>query len=260
MNYRYFAILSASILISACAKSETPHYILTDSELHQYQGGDRLSYAVLALTNNTDTPGVLIRTFESVDLSMPDSNQTLAALIQTEVAGSISLPFATPYFTQTENGNLILEAYSESGKTYWLTESKSAPTGKLFYTSPLSEMTESSSTSSPLLVCDSDNQSCENGGDTTIQLTPRITETIETEYAKFDAYKFNINWTASVLNIDQSGDSKSYSLSGSQWIYPPLGVVRFEYSIQTQQGDITTYIGTLSATNIKIPDANKLDS
>ena len=253
MNFSNYIILTAAIFLTACASSETPSYVLTDSELHQYQGGDKLSYAVLTL-NNT---GILTHTYQSVDLVTPE-NQTFNALVRNiDTQGGIGFPFATPNFTQMENGNLIIEAYTEGGNTYWLTENETATTGRVFYTSPLSDITERTNTTSPLLVCNNENGNCKNGSTTNVLLIPFGKETVETEYAKFETYKFIIEWTVDIQANDQLATPKNYRLSGTQWVYPPLGVVKFTYDVGTGLDNV---IGSLSSTNISIPDSNKSGS
>lgn len=250
----FFNFIFISLLLTACAETTKPHYILTDSKLHQYQGGDKLSYGILELSDTSDNAGVLTFTFESTDLTSP-SNQTLNALVRnTDTSENISFPFATPNFTQTESHNLILESYTESGNTYWLAEDNNSTTGVEIYPSPISDFVEQRITNAPLINCE--NTNCVDAGDTSIVLTPMGMETIETDYAKFDAYKFKIEWTATIQNQDLSATLKTYQLRGTQWIYPSLGVVKFNYTIIDEFSN-NTLIGSLSATNINIPAENK---
>lgn len=181
--------------ISACSNTQKPSYILTDSELHQYQSGDQLTYSVLSLTGNADITGTLSHKFTTTDLILP-SLQTLETLTQTTNTENITFPFAIPNFTQQENGNLILQAYTESGNTYWLNksldENNTGSTGEVFHPSPLSEISTPTSFNSTLLTCDKNTNLCLNGGDTNLYISTPIIENIETPYAKFEAYKFAI--------------------------------------------------------------------
>jgi len=241
----------------ACGNNEIPSYILTDSQLHTYQGGDRLSYSVLSVSSTSDATGILNLTFENADVLTPD-NQTLATFVRNqETLGNISVNFATPYFTQTENADLILQAYSEAGKTYWLAESQNAETGKTFYSSPLTDITEQVTISSQLLLCE--NTICNNAGNTSVELTPLGKETIETDYAKFETHKMFISWSVTLQNDDQSATLSTYNLTGTQWVFPPLGVVKFDYRLESTFTN-DQLIGVLNATNINIPSANKSEN
>jgi len=251
MIVKKFFYLFIFLLLSACANTEKPSYILTNSELHQYRNGDNLRYGLLNLSSAADARGTLTYTFESRDLFTPANNFLSVFFLKTDTDGNVNFPFVNTYFTQTEDGNLTLEAYSESDKAYWLIEQGNTTTGEVFYNSPLSDISEKTVIDMPLQNCPTDISIdiCTVSGSTRVDLTPLGTETVDTDYAKFEAYKFNIDWTVNT-------DSKLYLISGTQWVYPPLGVVKFNYTITTELGS-NTLIGTLTATNIKIPAANK---
>ena len=249
-HYFYFLItLLSTLLFTACSSTEKPRYILTDSKLHNYTGGDTLRYGVVSL--NSDVTGTLTYTFQESDLITP-TNQTLNGFTRnTQIEGGVQFSFPTPYFTQTENGDLVLEAYSQTGKTFWLSEDGSVAANTEFYPSPLSDLIEQTAINSQLFRFEDNHRS--DGGDTSLQVSPLGIETVETDYATFEAYKTYIIWTATIRDdIEQ----KSYSLSGTQWVYPPLGVVRFEYT----DFDSNAIFGTLSATNIKIAAENKVEN
>lgn len=244
-------IVYSSLFLSACANTEKPHYILTDSELHQYQGGDTLNYGVISLSS--DVTGTLTHTYEAVDLITP-ANKTLSAISRNTITeGGIKFSFPTPYFTQTETGNLMLEAYSQGSTTFWLSNDGNTAENGEFYPSPLSNLTEQTVLNMPLFTYENNIRG--DGGDTGLQITPLGIETIETNYANFEAYKINIVWTATVQDTEQ----KAYRIYGTQWIYPPLGVVMFDYTIESPQ-TTSGIFGTLSSTNIRIPAEHKKEN
>lgn len=251
----FLYLLPVMLWLGGCASSETPSYILTDSKLHQYQGGDSLTYSVLSIGNTSDATGLLVHRYENVDFLDPNLETRKTLIQQTETQGNIQLSFATPIFTQTETGSLMLDGYSDSSVPYWITESESSGIGEIFYPSPVSDLTNTN-ISRTLLVCD--NRVCVNGGNTNLQLVLSGTEEIKTEYANFVAYKINMSWDVTIQS-NQTADNtlKTYRISGTQWFYPPLGTVRFEYSLETDIGDNITMIGVLTSTNINIPSENK---
>jgi len=242
----------ACLFLNACENSVKPHYILTDSQLHQYKDGDALTYGVINL--NSDATGTLTHTFNAVDLATPvDDNETLRVISRnTRIEGDMRFTFPIPYFTPANDGSLALDAYSESGTTFWLSINGTATANAEFYPSPLSELIEQTSVNRQLFTYIDFQRRV--GGSTSIRISPLGTETVETNYARFETYKINIDWSVTTNN---DVEQKMYRLSGYQWVYPPLGVVMFEYNIESPQNNNAIF-ASLSSTNIKIANENKM--
>jgi len=255
---KFICYLFVGLLLGACASTEKPYYILTDSELHLYQGGDSLTYSLLSIGINSEFTGRLTQTFTNVDLLTPERKTFKAIAQESTTQGNVTFNFATPNFSQSENGNLILQAFVDSGKTYWLADSKTQDIEQVLYPSPISNLNEVvTSNVINLLVCEIN--TCQDEGSTDFSITPLNvdnSEKITTDYADFDTYKFSIIWNITLSSDDQSASLKTFRLTGEQWIYPPLGIVKFTYTLDTNESS-NTLIGTLASTNIAIANENK---
>ncbi len=251
----HLLLASASIIfiLSGCGNSEKPNYVLTDSMLYQYKGGEVLRYGVVSL--GSDATGVLTHTFDADNLITPPatlggaSGATLPAIIRnTSVEGGVPFSFPAPYFTQNENGDFIIEAFEDGGSVFWLSDTSENRLSTELYPSPLSDLAAQTAENRSLFIYD-ENKNRMPSGTTDLVIIPLGVEKTETDYATFEAYKINIDW--SVTTPDNS-----FALTGNQWVYPPLGIVRFDYTI-TSTTVSSGIFGTLTATNIQIAAENK---
>jgi len=241
------------IFATACSIEDKPHYLINDSELRDYQGGDRLTYFVLDAGALSDTTGNFNVTLESRDASAPNADETVALLFETQTSqGEITPPFAPQYFSQNEQGELVLEAIASGEDILWLLDDSKPETGEVLYPSDISTLAESYSFSKKLQRCD-ENKFCLDAGRYRLRsLTLLGKETTSTPYADFEAFKIGIEIDLSIIDTTQAGAQKNTTLSGTQWIYPLLGVVKFVYNTGT-----STLIGNLTSTNISIDDSFK---
>jgi len=248
-----------SIVLGACAETDIPHYSLDGATTKTIRGGDQTNYSVVAInaTTNNDASGVLSQTYQAIDLFTPN-NETLETFeLVSEVNGSFQYSFANAHFFQSENGNLTLQAFSESGETFWLINEDKALLHTVFRPANFNNTSDDiNSGVIPLFSCEND--VCSTSGSTQFSLSPLSVETVETEYAIFDSYKVSIQWEISMTLQDSESTIVNYFLSGQQWIHPNVGVVKFSYQLESGLG-INTLIGSLNSTNIEIPSSLKIE-
>lgn len=256
MAHNKITLFLLLLFISACSVEEKPYYLLKDSKLRFYEGGDSLSYSILDASANDDRTGVYNITFINKDEIEPNANIANLLFEQQTENGNFTTLFLPQYFLQNNEGDLILKAIGNSGDILWLLESNDTETGKTLYPGDISTLTGTNSFTTTLQRCDENNECINAGQYKLLNLEFTGSESITTPYADFDAYAINISTELTVFDAEQAGDSKSYLLSGTQWIYPPLGIVKFVYEVTNFTGN-STLIGTLSNTNISIPDTYK---
>jgi len=242
--------------ITACSIEEKPHYLLKDTSLITYQGGDSLSYSILDASANDDRTGIYKITLLNKDEIEPNTNIANLLFEEQVESGNFTTPFLPQYFSQNNQGDLILKAIGNSGDILWLLDSDDTQTGETLYPSDISSMVATNSFTKKLQRCDENNDCVDAGQYKLLELEFTGIETATTPYADFEAYAINISTELNIFDIEQAGNSKSYLLSGTQWIYPQLGVVKFVYEVNNFTG-ISTLIGTLSNTNISIPETHK---
>ena len=244
------------LLITACSIEDKPHYLLKDNNLRIYEGGDSLSYSILDASTSDDRTGIYNITFLNKDEIEPNTNIANLLFEQQVENGNFTTPFLPQYFSQNEQGDLILKAVGNSGDILWLLDSNESETGETLYPNDISAMIAANSFTKELQRCDENNECVDAGQYKLLTLEFTGTETVTTPYADFETFAINISTELTIFDAEQAGDSKSYLLSGTQWIYPQLGVVKFVYDVTNFTGS-STLIGTLSNTNISIPASYK---
>lgn len=255
-----FKLLLLCILLYSCAAEEKPHYFLNNTSLRLYEGGDSLSYSVLEVSNNGDHTGTYRLSLLNRDEFAPPNNSKIELFFEEQTKiGNISIPFLPQFYSQNAQGDLFLEAISNSGDILWLLDSNETVTGNLFYPNEITTLSTTLSFTKKLQRCDENNDCVDAGQYKLTNLALERSETISTSYAKFEAYLINIDAELLIFDADQAGSSQSYSFSGSQWFYPPLGVVKFVYDVNNFKGN-TTLIGSLNNTNISIDDLLKANN
>jgi len=244
------------LLITGCSVEEKPHYLIKDSNLRIYEGGDSLSYSILDASTSDDRTGIYNITLLNKDEIEPNTDIANLLFEQQEGNGNFTTPFLPQYFLQNEQGDLILKAFGNGGDILWLLDSNESETGEMLYPIDISTMIGANSFTKELQRCDENNECVDAGQYKLLNLEFTGTETITTPYADFEAYAINISTELTIFDAEQAGDSKSYTLSGTQWIFPQLGVVKFVYDAINFTGS-STLIGTLSNTNISISETYK---
>ena len=152
--------------------------------------------------------------------------------------------------TQSNAGDLILHGFKNADEIYWIVEDDIAQTGLTLYPKNIAEFSDSISITRTLKTCS--NKTCESKGQLNISLQKLGAEIVETPYAYFEAYKFNV-----IFEITIQGENPvSSSVSGVHWLHPAIGVVKFSYDVYDASNS-ATLIGTLTDTNISIPSRYK---
>jgi len=241
-----------AILLTACDQHTKPHYILDDSPIYHYQGGDQLRYNVLDISSNSgeDTLGVYSLNFNNTTQLRPSASfQTVDDSFSSNE--NFSPPFITRHITYNNEGDMELTAITTGGELFWLTEDK-VTSSAILYFAHTEETPKSYSTSRTLQSCDANN--CENSGEITVEYAYKGSELAKTPYADFDTHIISVNIEINITPNALSSTDKLYRLSGTEWVYPLLGVVKYEYDV-TNGFDQLRLIGHLSQTNINIPEA-----
>jgi len=239
-----------AFLLTACDQHLKPHYILDDSPIYQYQGGDTLSYNVL-----DDSSSLERDTLKDYTLNFSDANLHPTEDIKTiqESFGSNSNfnpPFLSRHILYNDIGNMELAAITTGGETFWLTEN-GILSGAVLYFAQIDNTPEQLNTRRILQTCNEFD--CENSGEITIIHGYRGVELAKTPYADFDTHHISIAIQLTITPNNLSDISMVYDLSGSEWVYPPLGVVKHDYRVNNDNV-LTFPLGHLSQTNINIPD------
>ena len=149
------------------------------------------------------------------------------------------------------NDELSYDRYHKNAdEIYWIVEDDIAQTGLTLYPKNIAEFSDSISITRTLKTCS--NKTCESKGQLNISLQKLGAEIVETPYAYFEAYKFNV-----IFEITIQGENPvSRSVSGVHWLHPAIGVVKFSYDVYDASNS-ATLIGTLTDTNISIPSRYK---
>jgi len=256
IKLKVLSLFSSALLIASCAQTEQTEYVLTDSLLRTMQAGDSKTFAVL----NADSPADKLESYseilDSKSTFLPNADSATIFKESYTRTGNLIYPFTSRLFQQDDEGNVILLGVTRSGEEYWIVD-ENHNAGEIFLPNDLSTFSEAISISSALKRCE--NQICELQGQLDISIEPAGTETIETNFGKFETYKVSIEWDLSLFDSDNATNSFSQLLrkeASKQWIHPALGVVKFIYQVQTDS-QIATLLGNLTQTNISIPERYK---
>lgn len=247
---RVFFALALFISVTACSVEDKPHYLILDDELRLYEGGDKLTYTTLDTTTENDNAGSYALSLVSNDVFHPDDNTVLSLLLEQQTKnGNFTLPFI-PQFLSQNAGALTVEALSHSDDVLWLVDENENKSAAELYPEHIETLSELASINRSLLRCDEE-RICREAGQYTHSLHLIQRETITTPYATFETYKLEISLDIFVFNTEQGGNQHNYHLTGTQWLYPPLGIVKFFYN--------SKLIGVLSDTNISIDEKYKAE-
>jgi len=247
------ALLLSLLALSACEVVEKPQYFINDAPLRLFQSGDKVNYAVL---DNTIFDYSI--TLTQKNEPSPDNNETLALLFEEQVVSdSATMPFLPQYYQQNSEGDLILKALGNGGEILWLVDGNDNEVNEILFPSDIKSLSTANNFNRKLLRCDQD-QVCNNAGHYNLSNMSFIgTETAETAYANFEAYKLDVSVEIEILDAEQAGASKNYVFTGTAWIHPLIGIVKFLYNTSTPSNS-SLLVGPLSNTNISIDESFKI--
>lgn len=250
MKFRILFVSAILYFQLGCTPVDKPEYILGDSILHMFEGGDQLSYSVLQDSVNGELATQISLTFENDVLLDPHNNSVNFLKEVHSGINNFTPPFISRYFTQSEQGNILLHAFNIQSNTYWLIdENTNNLVSPINYYGDMANTPSTYSISQKLQLCDGD--ICEISGIMTFSQKLVGTENISTPYAEFEAYQLEVSLTVSINAGNLSNNSLLYIQEGSEWIYPPLGVVKYNYDILNETSSFNL-IGHLTKTNIPI--------
>jgi len=258
LDLRKLIYLSLTMMTIACSVSEKPTYYINDTLLREYQGGDKLSYTVLDDSSKLKTYSV---TLESREEFEPINTSSTVNLLfeQQNTSDNFVSPFIPLLYEQNAEGDLFIKAVSSSGEILWLTDSDNTLNEEIFYPADISQLQTNQSFTKKLIHCNDDKE-CTNAGQFELHYLQLLeTETVETPYAIFEAYKIKLSMEVTINITENASDTKFYSFQGFQWIYPPLGVIDFVYDNVRREVQSSVLIGDLSATNISLAESLKIN-
>jgi len=251
-----FFLLSSTLLISACDQHLKPYYTFEASTpIYQYQGGDELVYSVLDMSSSSegDSLGSYTRNFSNTtQLTLSTSIET----IQENFSGNqnFSPPFITRHINYNDQGDMELVALAIGDELFWLTENDEL-SGVVLYFAQVDEIQENNyNFTRELQICNESR--CEDSGTIEANYAYLKEELAKTSFADFDTHAMNVSIAINIHQNALSETNKNHRLLGTEWHYPPLGVVKYEYDIESDSEQVTL-LGHLSRTNINIPEALK---
>ncbi len=241
-------------LLTACDQHLKPHYILDNSPIYQYQGGDQLRYSVLDDSSISGEGALGFYSLEFIDTTQLHPTASFQTLHESFSAiENFSPPFVTRHVSYNDEGDMELTAITTGGEVFWLSE-EGVTSSSILYFAQTEETPQTYTTSRTLQICNAN--SCENSGEITIKYAYKGSELAKTSYADFDTHVIGINIAINIIQNALSTTTKLYTLSGTEWIYPPLGVVKYEYDVTNNTDQVSLrLIGHLSQTNISIPES-----
>ena len=255
----WIVLLLSLLLLAACAKKQHPEYLLTDSKLRTFHGGDSNTYSVLDADSNSDKLDLYTESLQTEQPYLPDGNKDTVLAENYTRSGNLVNPFTNRLFKQDKDGNLLILGVSYAGNNYWIVDGQNI--GKVFLPANLSDLSNGITIDSDLTECSDTNcqtTPSQTPGHLKISLSLKGTETVDTKYATFESYKISIDWELQLYptNATNSIYQVLNGAGSTQWIHPAIGVVKYNYQIQTSTQS-ATLIGTLTSTSISIPDRYK---
>jgi len=247
-----FHLILITILFSACASEDKPYYKLDGAETHNLQSGDSVLFSVSVGESISEYSMAL----ESSTQQKPDDTSINLFLQKSSSSSNISRFFPPLYLSQNESGDIILHAIGNAGDILWLRNAGDNYDGYTLYFSDLNSMPNPYSFTASLQRCNGSD--CSAAGEITLNITLVESKKTEAFYADFDAYEILIERSI-VISAEDSAQTSNYFLKGNQFIYPPIGLIKFVYERLSKDFETQnqTIVGSLSNTNISIPDSLK---
>lgn len=243
-------------MLGCTPPKEKQHYTLKDTTWHTYRDGEYLRYQFIGTSSASDAgsySGNWSTTWQTVD--MPSNRPANVPSPLTRIAQTV-VPYNEPqqstlYFVQQEADKTTLYALQgqNGSKIYYVTNGATTTPGALLYNSYVAIGSLAVKTDFSLTACDT--SGCATGsGSGTNSMNATHVETVDTPFGTFDSFRVDVAQNFSLL-----GESLMPWISGTVWIYPPLGVVKasgLKFS-DAASGKIYSYdIISLVATNIPV--------
>ena len=208
----WLLLLMSVLLLAGCANKKQSEYLLTDSTLRTFQGGDYNTYAVL--NGNSDKLEEYTESLQTQSLLLPNMNSGNILIESYAHTGNLINPFTSRLFKQDDAGNLLILGVSYQGVNYWLVDDQ-LNVGQIFLPANLSDLSKGITISSPLKQCV--NKICQTSGQLDINLTLDGTDTVKTNYAQFETYKVSIQWDLSLYDNNNANTSITIRCYCSTW-------------------------------------------
>ena len=262
----YAALL---LILTACSSSEEKaSYSLNNFNLRSYQAGDVLNYSTQGSRTTTrngiiDVSGEMSTRYTDSAVSTPPGNlvsqfNTLLTEDTSVVLSGNNVANLTRDFYQDAAGNLYVASLVwPDGNRLWLSPQTGTDSATnqvdvsvQWLASPIDSTTTQTRTFD-LHLCDTNLNSCELIGNGQERQTYVGFDNQETPYAHFEsiaidyALSFNITKQVSGFTADKCESS------GTRWIYPALGVVKFTLSYQCQNETLDLIVA-INSTTIKL--------
>jgi hypothetical protein len=256
--------LASILTLAGCGSNEDiPDYDLGDLQLRTYQGNERLTFSVLGTHN--DGNGAPIELDGELFISWATSEQTIIpgssaadTLISEQWQSNIAnmpLFFMQRHFWQDDNASIHYFGIQlePGGEVFWAFPRDDAiNSGIETLSSPLE--TGSNPLNYDLWRCNTN--SCSEKVATAVETyTYNKTEKIQTPYANFETMRYA--HALAISNEPNSDVDLNITVSGSLWIYPPLGPVKMSRHINHHPQDgisQSSITALLAATNTKLND------
>lgn len=267
MNRSLIAVLFTILFLAGCGRSEEiPSYSLpSDLSWRTYQGNEQATYSIDGQYNDVDVAprdidGEMYLNWQpsTADTRAIDALKDIPLLVEQWKSNIPNIPefYLQRHFWQKPDGQLVYAGFTlqNNGQTFWAT-----PTGTTTPSAGI-ETLDSPQPEAPapmnydLWLCDA--SSClEKVATVNESYTYRGIETVKTPYALFETlrYQFSLSITGTVNYSDLR-----LNLRGHNWVYPPLGPVKFSWLISDNVNTSFTNISValLVATNVSLPPAD----
>lgn len=277
-NTYYYSMTCILLGLSGCLVDEDsipPTYIRTTDTLHIYESGDFLSYTVSGtnLSNSSPISGELVvRWSAHNDLAKPLNKGGLIPVLQETTTLTITgyNDTVVRYISQEtaiaggKQGTVRLHAFEDAGvdEYLWLNSDGDLSSYEAIdvFLSPVAIGPAPAYTFYTLPGCDRQ-ASCDLST-ASISESYEVLEsaTVTTELGRFEAYKIYINY----LTVIYQNGSYLYDIrhfcanvnttsSGTIWVFPEVGIVKYEIFCTNPTSGYTLFNASLNSTNIGLP-------
>ncbi len=256
----------ALLVVISCAPDNTASYRLpNDTKLHQYQAGDRMVYQVSG--ERTDDNAIIQNLLGKITHAWSTSNLTsgpdnddftdVKLFTKTIEFSNIASDTQQQYMRQDENGAWFLVAkINQNSQILWAKNNNDEFNTLLFVWPLIDQENPISLINYQLLPCE--NSRCEPAtADVTQNVRYLGIETTKTPFAEFEAYKFSLDSSQTIITSDDRFPALDNIMSSQLlWIYPPLGIIKYTMNqiVTGENNERINYIASLSQTNIPLPE------